>query len=223
MSVPGLLEVVDFDASPGSITAILGPNGAGKTTLLEAMVGLRPSSGSVEVSGKRMATFADRARAFAYMPDEIVPPLEATVDLVVREALRHRPVENLADLRAALDLGAILERPMGLLSRGERKRVELFCAIALDRPAHVLDEPFDAFDPLQLRRVHEAVRATAARGSAVVVSVHQLAEAERIADRFLLLAGGKRVAFGDLASLRSLSGESSLEDIFVALLEHAAA
>jgi ABC-2 type transport system ATP-binding protein len=215
-----LLDAVDFDAVAGSITAVIGPNGAGKTTLLEAIVGLRPSAGVVELDGQKLHSFDQRARAFAYMPDEVVPPLEATVNLVLRDVLRSRAFRDLDALRAALDLTAILDRPMGLLSRGERKRVELFCALALDRPAHVLDEPFDAFDPLQLERVREAVRATSARGSAVIVTIHQLAEAERIADRFLLLASGKRVAFGDLASLRAQTGKSWLEDIFLALLEH---
>lgn len=222
-----LLGGVGFEASPGEIVAIIGPNGAGKTTLLEAIVGLRRTgSGAVSFGGRPLRSFAERARAFAYLPDtaELAPELD--VGTLVAHALRHRPrasalVEHLGD---ALGIARLRDAPCGVLSRGERQRVALYCALAVERPIVVLDEPFGAFDPLQLRGVLDAVRRVAQAGAAVVTTVHQLGEAQKIADRLLLLAEGRRVAWGGLASLREqtrLPG-GSLEDVFIALLERRA-
>jgi ABC-2 type transport system ATP-binding protein len=110
---------------------------------------------------------------------------------------------------------------MGILSRGEHQRVALFCTLVLERPIVVLDEPFSAFDPLQLRGVLDVVKKAASAGATVIASIHQMADAEKIADRFLLLAEGKAVAFGDLPALRALvkAPEASLEELFVSLLE----
>jgi ABC-2 type transport system ATP-binding protein len=107
-----------------------------------------------------------------------------------------------------------------VLSRGERQRLALFSTLVLGRPIVVLDEPFSAFDPLQLRDVLGAVRSIAASGAAILASIHQLADAEKVADRVLLLAEGRAVAFGTVAELRAEAGgaERSLEEVFVALL-----
>jgi ABC-2 type transport system ATP-binding protein len=107
-----------------------------------------------------------------------------------------------------------------MLSRGERKRLSLFGALVLDRPIVVLDEPFSAFDPLQLGSVFEAIGAIASEGATIIVSIHQLTDAERIGDRFLLMSRGRRVAFGSMAQLRSRIGEeqASLETVFLRLL-----
>jgi ABC-2 type transport system ATP-binding protein len=90
----------------------------------------------------------------------------------------------------------------------------------------VLDEPFSAFDPLQLRTIFDMVRELATPMTAIVASIHQLADAERIANRILILSGGRSIAFGDLASLRQRARDeaASLDGIFVTLLaepEHA--
>jgi ABC-type multidrug transport system ATPase subunit len=222
-----LLESVGFEAAPGEVVAIIGPNGAGKTTLLEATIGLRSSdSASVAVRNRPLVAFSDRARAFAYLPDaaELAPELD--VRTLVNHALRHapRPGEIVDAVRHALGLSTLLDRPCGVLSRGERQRVALFCVLAVERPVVVLDEPFNAFDPLQLRDVLAAVKRVAETGSAVVTTVHQLGDAQKVADRFLLLAGGRRVAWGDLAALRREASitDGSLEDVFVALLERGA-
>ena len=126
----------------------------------------------------------------------------------------------LASLRAALGIEALWQRPAGVLSRGERQRVQLFCALAQRKPIAVLDEPFGVFDPLQLRDVLAVVKDVATAGTIVVAAVHQLADAEKIADRILILAGGRRLAWGSLESLRAETNlpRASLEEIFIARL-----
>ena len=217
-----IVKDVSFEARAGEITAVIGPNGAGKTTLLEAIVGLRGTdAGSVRARGQHLDRFEDYAKCVSFLPDAGVLPPEATVHTLVDHATslggsRARAIV----LRQQLDVEPILNVPVGLLSRGEQQRVALFCTLALGRPIVVLDEPFSAFDPLQLRKVFAVVREVADPSTTVIASIHQLEDAEKIADRVMLLAGGRSVAFGDLASLRSQAGlaSGSLNDIFVSML-----
>jgi ABC-2 type transport system ATP-binding protein len=216
-----IVDHVTFEARRGEIVAVIGPNGAGKTTLLERLVGLRDGGGRVHVLGGELRTFGDHARAFAFSPDDALPPPEVLVGGLIEHAHRHRPrrADVLRSLLSGLGLESLLDRSAGALSRGERKRLALYVALAADRPVVVLDEPFGAFDPLQLRDVLQTVRLVAEEGAAVVVSIHQLNDAERIADRVLLLSEGRRIAFGTVEEIRAQAGPcESLEGAFVALL-----
>ena len=216
-----IVDRVSFDVAAGEIVAVIGPNGAGKTTLLEGIVGLRPSDGHVRVGGRLLRSFADRAASFAFAPDDATPPPEALVATLVEHARAHRPRRQatLDALSRDLHLDPLCPRSAGVISRGERKRVALYLALAADRPVVVLDEPFGAFDPLQLRDVLDVVRSIAGAGAAVLVSIHQLLDAERIADRVLLVSDGRRLAFGTVDAIHAQAGSAgSLEDAFVALL-----
>lgn len=216
-----IVEDLSFVVKTGEIIAVIGPNGSGKTTLLEAMVGLRRvDTGSVELDGHPLRSFAERAKTFAFLPDAGVLPPEAQVRTVVDHArsLAQRPAV-VDSLRDDLALAPLAEKAVAVLSRGEHQRVALHCTLLLGRPVVVLDEAFSAFDPLQLVKVFAGVRRVAGAGAAVVASFHQLTDAEKLADRFLLLARGRTVAFGDLAFLRARARTGgSLEDVFVSLL-----
>lgn len=223
-----VLDGVSFDVRAGEVVAVIGPNGAGKTTLLECLVGLRrPDFGDVRSEGLGLRSLPDFARTFSYMPDDAPPPPEVDVATLVAHARRFGATTpaRAEELIDRLALGPLLEARAGELSRGERRRVSLFCALAAERPALVLDEPFGAFDPLQLLDVLAVVRAHAGAGRAVIASVHQMADAEKIADRFLLLRGGGVVAFGARSELARLAGRSggTLEELFLALLSGGAA
>jgi ABC-2 type transport system ATP-binding protein len=217
-----IVRDVSFDARAGELIAVIGPNGAGKTTLLETVAGLRsPQTGTISANGRTLDRFTDFAEVFSFLPDRGTLPPEATV----RTLLGHASALASSDLAVrvlheGLTLEPLLSKPVGVLSRGEHQRVALFCALVLGRPIAVLDEPFSTFDPLQLRSIFATVRKLVG-STAIVASIHQLADAAGIADRILILAQGKTVAFGDLASLRSRidKAEASLEDIFVSLLE----
>ena len=218
-----LLDAVSFDAMGGQIICVVGPNGAGKSTLLEALVGLRlPSGGSISIGGRHLSRFADFAGTFALLSDGGELPPEANVATLVRHTLAHpsRAASLIASLRARLGFEALLPQAAGSLSRGEKQRIQLFCTLAQSKPIVVLDEPFGAFDPLQLQGVLAAVKEVAASGAIVVAAVHQLADAEKIADRVLILDGGRRLAWGSLEALREeadLPG-ASLEQLFLARL-----
>jgi iron complex transport system ATP-binding protein len=179
-----VLDDVSFAATAGEIVAVVGPNGAGKTTLLEAIVGLVPSTTAlIAARGTAIQSFAHRAQTFAYMPDDARLPEEVSV----RTLLGAVPNASVAaaDYARRLGAGALLDRRGGELSRGEAKRVGLALTLSLARAVIVLDEPFGAFDPLQLDDVLRVVRDCASAGAAVVVTIHHMSKEERIADRIV--------------------------------------
>ncbi len=222
---------VSFEAAAGEIVAVIGPNGAGKSSLLEGIVGELPFEGSVAFGGHPLRRLGDRARLLSWMPDEAEPPAELSVasiaDFALRSGARDPALER--SLRHRLGLEALLSARGGELSRGEKRRVSLFAALCGARPLAVLDEPLGTFDPLQLLEVCEVLRERARAGACIVLSVHQMADAEKIATRLLLLDGGEVVAFGSLDELRARVGRPAapLEEIFIELLRarrsHAAA
>ena len=217
-----IVDEVSFRALPGEVTAVIGPNGAGKTSLLDAIVGLRSvESGAVHVDGKRLASFRDHARTFSYLPDQGEVATELTGRTLVRHALASATAEvPVAELRQLLEIAPLLDRGAAVLSRGERQRLLLFCTLLLGRRFVVLDEPFSAFDPLQLEKVQLAIRCVMATGATILASIHQLADAEQIAHRVLLLAEGRALAFGTLAELKAEAGDqqTTLRDVFLVLL-----
>ena len=209
-----VLGGVSFGVARGEVLAVLGPNGAGKTTLLEALAGLRPYEGRVRAMGRVVERFADRARAIAFLPDEAVLPEEASV----RTALGLARAGTLAARFGVSD--DVLGARASEVSRGESKRAELAATLGLGRPIALLDEPFAALDPRQLAALLPAFREVV-RDAAVVVTVHQMSTAERVADRLLLLSAGRAIAHGTLEELRARAGRpgAALDEVFLALLE----
>lgn len=219
-----IVDRVSFSVEPGEIVVVIGANGAGKTSLLEAVVGAtRMHSGRVLFGDRALASLAEHASVFSYMPDAAEPPAEVRVSTLVRLAQR---CGNAGDVKAralaeSLRLAPLASARAGELSRGEKRRVSLFTALCTDRPAVVLDEPLGAFDPLQLLDVLEVLRECAREETALLLSAHQMSDAEKIASRVLIMDQGRVVAIGSLAELRARTAlpEASLEQVFLRLLE----
>ena len=123
------------------------------------------------------------------------------------------------EIVSQLSLGKILAKPAFALSKGYRKRLLLSIALICPRPLLVLDEPFDGLDLLQTSYVIDLLRSRTQVGRTLLVSIHQLRDAERLCDRLLLLSNGCVLGFGSLDELRELSGfpGASLEELFLAL------
>lgn len=218
-----ILDRVSLSVGSGEIVAVIGPNGAGKSTLLEAIVGSVPmASGSVTLDGRRLVSLTDRARALVFLAGEGEPTAELRVGAVLDHvAAQGENGAMVRELAARLGLDGLRGARAGSLSRGERRRLLLFEALASDRPFLLLDEPTGVFDPLQLMDVVELLRAATNRGAGLLVTVHQMSDAEALGARLVLLNRGRVVAAGSLAELRaraSLGDEASLHDVFVALL-----
>jgi iron complex transport system ATP-binding protein len=208
------LQGVDFAADAGEIVGLIGPNGSGKTTLLRALANLRvPDRGRVRYAGKSAAEVgaAELSRQIAYLVQggEVHWPMrvEALVALGRLPHRRHFQRSAAADGTAieramlAADIVSLRERTMNQLSGGERMRVLLARALAVEAPMLLADEPVAALDPLHQLQVMDLLRQKAVSGGGVVVVLHDLSLAARFCDRLVLLCGGKVLARGGPATV----------------------
>ena len=212
---------VTFSAAAGEVLGIVGPNGAGKTTLLEAMAGLvGADSGNLLWLGDALPP-AHRKAAIFYVPDGVKPYQDrfAIEVLTFFGNVYRRSAVDVGRVIASVDLQPVLRKRVSALSKGYNRR--LLLAIGLLTPHRVLlmDEPFDGFDLRQTRNIVDVVRKAAGGGRTFILAIHQLADAERVCDRFILLAGGQVRGIGSLHELRTQTGipQGSLEEIFLAL------
>jgi len=210
-----------FVASAGQILGIIGPNGAGKTTLLETLVGLLPAdSGAVCLDGQDVSPLRRRQSMF-YVPDEVRPYQDQFVGQVLMffGAVYRRPPAGIAQIIATLELQPVLGKRVHALSKGYRRRLLLALGLLAPHPILLMDEPFDGFDLRQTRQMAPLLRREADNGRALLLSIHQLPHAERICDRFILLAAGRNCGSGTLDELRDRTGlpQANLEEVFLAL------
>lgn len=214
---------VTFQVDPGEVVAVIGPNGAGKTSLLEAIIGILPvAAGQVRYRGQIVSRLRDRARIFAFMPDAAEPPPEVRVGAFIDQVRSGSSWDGDDELLVALALSRLRTALVGELSRGEKRRLLLFGALSSERPVIVLDEPLGVFDPLQLIDVLDVIRERARCGGSFLISVHQMADAEKIASEIVLLDAGRVIAVGSLAELREQVAcpSASLEDVFLRMLRN---
>lgn len=198
--------------APGTVTGVVGPNGAGKTTLLRAALGLVPLvQGEVRVLGRLRQDWSREAlaRTIAYLPqggDARWPMVVSDVVLLGR--LPHRAGFQAPDLKdhfavadalSRCDAAGFAARQMDELSAGERARVLFARALATGAPILLADEPAAYLDPCHQLRLMELLREEARRGTAVLITLHDLALAAAHCDRVLVLADGNVAAVGEPA------------------------
>ncbi|WP_122818907.1 ABC transporter ATP-binding protein [Nocardioides pantholopis] len=197
---------LDLEIAPGEVVAFLGPNGAGKTTTIDMLLGLtRATSGTVEVLGMEPRAAVVRGLVSAVMQTGGLLP-----DLTVRETVaftaslfsRARPVDEALDAAGITDLA---NRRVGSCSGGEQQRLRFALALLPDPALLLLDEPTTGMDVEGRRRFWSALRRDAARGRTVVFATHYLEEADRYADRIVLVSRGRVVADGSSAEVRALA------------------
>src|SRR5256714_3360626 len=196
---------ISFEARACEVIGLIGPNGAGKTTLLEALAGILPADqGEVLWRGTSLP-LRRRREAMFYLPDGLRPwddqyvarVLEFVAD-VYRRLRRH-----VREVVRAVGLGPVLRNRVSALSKGFARRLMLALALLTPQPLLLMDEPFDGFDLRQTQEIMGVLRQVAANGRTLVLAIHQLADAERIADRVVLLADGKLRGIGTIADLRA--------------------
>jgi ABC-2 type transport system ATP-binding protein len=213
------LAAVSFDVRAGEVLGLIGPNGAGKTTLLEALAGLIPVEGGELVW--RVTPSAERRSLMFYLPDGLRPWDDELVLRVLTffAAIHGRTEREVAETVGSVGLAPVLRKRVHALSKGYARRLMLALALLTPQPLLLMDEPFDGFDLRQTRDVMRLIRRVAASGRTLMLAIHQLGDAERVCDRFVLLADGAVRGVGTLDELRAQTKlmSASLEDIFLAL------
>jgi iron complex transport system ATP-binding protein len=194
----------------GCVTAVLGPNGAGKTSLLRVMAGIiPPDSGEAKHDDQTIATLnrTIRARQIGYLPQEANPVWNLTArELVALGRLPYRSpaaqdAQAIDDAMTATDTVSLADRPIKAMSGGERARVQ-FARVLAGNPDWILaDEPLANLDPPHQRDVLALLRSAAFSGKGVIVVLHSLNAAARVADHIVLMRHGVIVATGAVAEV----------------------
>jgi len=215
------LSNVGFTIFAGEILGLIGPNGAGKTTLLECLCGLQPATaGEVLWQGHALPPEQRRSTLF-YVPDGITPYSEHTLGQVLTffQQVYSDSGKDSRDIIDCLHLSSMLECPVGQLSKGWRRRLLLAIGLLAPHPILAMDEPFDGLDLRQTREVMALLRKVVSQGRTLLLSIHQLKDAERICDRFVLLSAGRVAGEGSLEELRRIAAieNGGLEEVFLAL------
>jgi len=214
---------VSLHVDEGEIVVILGPNGAGKTTTTETLLGFRrPTSGSVTILGvdpyaqrdvvtTNVGALLQRGGVWAPMSPREVLELSASYYPTARSP---------RELEERLGLTSVATTPWRRLSGGEQQRTLLALALLGSPTALVLDEPTSAVDPEGHQVIRRLLNELRSEGCAILVTTHQLADAEEIADRVVIMKNGSVVAEGTLASLQGeattvieVSGEVTVEGL----------
>ena len=198
------VDGVTFAAPTGKITGVLGPNGAGKSTTIRTIVGiLTPDEGRVEMFGAPVNR--ESLRRVGYLPEErgvyrSMTPKGFITYLARLKGMKASDARARADqLLAAQGLSAYANKRIKTLSKGMAQKVQLAAAIAHSPDLVVLDEPFSGLDPVNQRGVETLVRDLAASGKTVLFSTHVMEHAERLCDRIVLIANGRKAFEGTVA------------------------
>jgi ABC-2 type transport system ATP-binding protein len=203
------VDGLSFSVAPGEVLAILGPNGAGKTSTVETLEGYRkPSGGQVRVLG--LDPRSDHrelvARIGVMLQRGGIYPTMTARQVIRLYAQYYVGGEDPEELIRLLDLERVARTAWKRLSGGEQQRVSLALALVGRPDVAFLDEPTAGVDPEGRIIIRKVISQLSDRGAGVVLTTHELAEAERVAHRLIILANGKNIAEGTLEELAGLAG-----------------
>jgi ABC-2 type transport system ATP-binding protein len=219
---------LSFRVGAGQIYGFLGPNGAGKTTSLRMLLGIiAPTRGRIEVLGHPSVMHC--RENVGYLPEERglyrrMTPLESIVYLGELKGMMAKDARAKAlGLLERFGLSAFAHAKIDALSKGMAQKVQILSTVVHDPALVILDEPFSGLDPVNQQVLEELIVSLRGEGKTVLFSTHVMQHAERLCDRLLLIAKGKRVFEGTLADargqlprvvkLRSAAGRETLEGL----------
>jgi ABC-2 type transport system ATP-binding protein len=203
---------VSFSVRRGEIVALLGPNGAGKTTTVEILEGFRArDDGAVEVlgldPGDRSAARGLRERTGLVLQDIAVEPYLTVRETIARQAGYYQAPRAVPEVIMLVGLTGLERRKVRSLSGGQKRRLDLALGLIGSPELLYLDEPTTGFDPAARRDAWDLVRQLRAAGTTILLTTHDMAEAQALADRVVLLNGGAVVADGPPAGLGGRDAE----------------
>jgi ABC-2 type transport system ATP-binding protein len=207
---------LSFDVRPGEILGFLGPNGAGKTTTMRMILDIiRPDRGDIRVFGKEPSE-VDQART-GYLPEDRglyrdVPVVET---LAYFGALRGLSLgearERARRLLTEVGLGDSLGKKGGELSRGMHQKAQLVATIITEPELLIVDEPFQGLDPVNASMLKSLLVERRDKGAAVVMSTHDMDDAQVLCDRIVLIDSGRRLLYGTVADVRQSYSDNAVE------------
>ncbi|HYV28002.1 MAG TPA: ATP-binding cassette domain-containing protein [Candidatus Eisenbacteria bacterium] len=203
------VDDVSFSLPAGCIYGFLGPNGAGKTTTIRMILDIiKPTSGEITLLGHRCAL--DVRHRIGYLPEEkglykkmktwAVIAYFASLKGMERRAARQRAYE----LLERYGLKDFADKPTDALSKGMGQKVQVLASIAHEPEFVILDEPFSGLDPVNQEVMEEIIRDMARRNRTVLFSTHVMEHAERLCNRILLMAKGKKVFDGTISEAKRM-------------------
>jgi len=221
-----LLYAVDnlsFKANDGEIVCLLGVNGAGKTTTMRILSTIfRPSSGTALINGYSILLQPQKVRenlGFLSGDTGLYNRLSAREFISYFGRLYGMDKSNInthiAEMAEILDMKDFLDKKIDFLSSGMKQKVSIVRSIIHDPPVMIFDEPTSGLDILTARNIVSFIRECKTRGKCVLFSTHIMREAERLADRIVLIHKGRLMAEGTLDELRNDTQQQDLDDIFV--------
>lgn len=200
------LDGVDFRLQAGEVVALLGPNGAGKTTLVHLLLGLlKPQQGSAMLFGQDPSDLAARRRSGAMLQLSGVPENLTVAEHLACFAAYYPTPRPIAEVMDRTGLDGLARRPYAKLSGGQRQRLHLALALVGDPEAVFLDEPTTGLDVTAKRGLWDVVRRLTSEDRAVLLTTHDLNEAEALADRVVLLHHGRVIASGTPSEVSAIT------------------
>jgi ABC-2 type transport system ATP-binding protein len=198
------LDGVDLQVHRGEVLALLGPNGAGKTTAISLLLGLHAvDSGEARLFGMAPNALAARRRIGAMLQTTGMPETLAVGELIELFRSYYPAPRTVADIVELAGVANLLKRRYGKLSGGQQRRAQFALALAGNAEILFLDEPTTGLDIAARETMWKTIRALAREGCAIVLTTHYLEEAEALADRVSVLAGGRIVASGTVQQIRA--------------------
>ncbi|QDW66982.1 ABC transporter ATP-binding protein [Luteimonas granuli] len=198
------LDGVDLELHGGQVLALLGANGAGKTSAISLLLGLvAPDAGEVRLSGRAPGTLAARRGVGVMLQSGALPPTLKVRELLDLTRSYYPDPRSVAECAAIAGLAGLLGRRYDALSGGQQRRVQFALAICGRPTLLFLDEPTTGLDIEARQGLWHGVRDLVAEGASVLLTTHYLEEAEALADRVVVLAGGRVVAEGSLEAVRA--------------------
>ncbi len=200
------VDGLTFEVTQGEIFGLLGPNGAGKTTTIRVVMDiLKPDSGEVTVLGQPPG---EARRQVGYLPEERglyrdLRVLDALVYLAELKGLaRALAVENSERWLERIELSDWAQRKVKDLSRGMRQKLQFIASVVHDPDLVILDEPFQALDPVNVDLINTLIRQLRETGTTVLLSTHQMNMVEALCDRIVLIDHGQTALYGALREIK---------------------